>query len=103
MEVWQLRQEEMEAPKDANPVRLPYWSAVGADNFHEVLEAFATGDHVHNVTPNLDNELLGEHYPGPHSRAEGVAAEVVVTVETDAGDALMELRHLPHGVQGHAP
>lgn len=93
----------MEAPKDANPVRLSNWGAVGADDFHEILEAFATCHHVHNVAPDLDDQLLGEHYPRPQPRPERVPPQVVVPVESHPRDALVELRHLPHGVQCHAP
>lgn len=93
----------METTKNGNPIRLSDRGAVVAGNLHEFLEALPSGDHVDDVAADLDDELLRQHDPRAEAVAEGVAAEVVVAVEADAGHALVEVDELPHCVERDAP
>lgn len=93
----------MQASKNANPVRLLDWFAICAYYFKEFFEGLPSSYHVHNVTTNLDNQLLRKHNPGTQFVSEDVSSQVVVSVETNTRDAFVELYHLPHCVQCDAP
>ena len=93
----------MDAPKDQNPVGLLELCAIGAGHLHELLEALSPSDHIHYVTPNLDNKLLGKHNPRPQFFPKGMSSKVNVSIKTSTRNTFMELYHLPHCVQGHAP
>lgn len=93
----------MDASKDQNPVRLFELCAIDAGHLHKFLEALSPSDHIHYVTANLDNKLLGKHNPRSEFWPKGMSTEVNVSIKTSAWNTFMELYHLPHCVQGHAP
>lgn len=102
-EVGKLGEEELDGAEDGNPVGLSEGGASRAGRLHEFLQALAAGDHVDDVAPNLDDQLLGEHHPEAQLGAEGVLPELVVPVEPHPRDGFVEVDHLPHGVEGHTP
>ena len=64
----------MDPTEGEDPVRWSHWSAGGARDIHELLQALATSHHVNNAAPDLNNELLREDDPWAEFWAESVPA-----------------------------
>ena len=95
VEVRQLREDEVDRGEDHDEVGALDRLAVKADGVVELLERCSTGDHVDDVHPNLDNQLLGNHDPETELFPKGMLPELMVSVEPLSRDHLVHLDHLP--------
>lgn len=105
VEVWELREDEVDGGEDHDEVgELDVLAAVAlAEHVVELLQRLAAGDHVHDVDADLDDELLRHHDPEAQLLAERVLPELVVPVEPLPGHHLVHLHHLPQRVERDDP
>lgn len=98
-----MGEEELDGGEHHDEVGGPDRPAFGADGGVELLDRLASGDHVHDVGPNLHHELLRHHDPQAELRPKGVLPQLMVPVEPLPGDHLVHLDHLPEREQGYGP
>jgi hypothetical protein len=103
VEIWELREEQLDGGEDHDPGAGVEGLAVRASDGVALLEGLAAGDHVDDAAADLHDELLRDDDPKAQLVAERVLAQLVVAVEALPRDALVHLNHLPQCVQGDHP
>ncbi|KAM1791286.1 hypothetical protein TB2_034664 [Malus domestica] len=69
----------------------------------DLLQGLSTCDHVQNVDTNFAYELLRHHNLEAKLFAEGVLPQLMVPIESLAGNHFMHLNHLPQREQSDHP
>lgn len=88
----------MDGGEDHNEIGEFDFFAVLADNVVEFLEGLSSGDHVHNIHSDLNNQLLGDDDPEAQFFTKRMLPKLVIPVETFAFNHFVHLHHLPQSV-----